>query len=288
MARIEMVNLEGRAKLLMDGRLIDVAERSGGRLPTEPMTLLTQWRAFETWAADQAPAPGDPDALPGSLAACVPTPGQVFGIGLNYRDHAEEAKLDIPSQPMVFTKFASCISAPWAPIPIDGNRIDWEVELVVVLAGGGRDIAESEALSHVAGYCVGQDISDRRRQFGDKPAQFSLGKSRAGYGPVGPGVVSLSALEDPDDLRLSCDVDGERMQDGRTTDMIFSVRQLVSYLSRYVELRPGDLIFTGTPAGVGSVRTPRRYLAEGETVRSEIEGLGVLENRCVAANPARG
>ncbi|MDD9936196.1 MAG: fumarylacetoacetate hydrolase family protein, partial [Myxococcales bacterium] len=179
-----------------------------------------------------------------------------------------------------FTKFPSCIAGPNAIIKLTSNRVDWEVELVVVIGRGGRNIAESAALEHVAGYTVGQDISDRRRQFGDNPPQFSLGKSCPAFGPIGPAVVSLDALADPGALAMTCDINGERMQDGTSADMIFGVPQLVAYLSEYCELLPGDLIFTGTPAGVGSTREPRRYLSAGDRIESEIEGLGKLDNRC--------
>ena len=148
----------------------------------------------------------------------------------------------------------------------------------------GRRIAEADALAHVAGYTVGQDVSDRRMQFADKPPQFSMGKSLDGYGPTGPVLVTLDAFANPNDLALTCDVAGERMQSGRTGDMIFSVPTLVAYLSKWCTLEPGDLVFTGTPAGVGSTRDPRRYLKAGEEIVSTIEGIGTIKNRCVAAS----
>ncbi|MGC1954482.1 MAG: fumarylacetoacetate hydrolase family protein, partial [Gammaproteobacteria bacterium] len=215
------------------------------------------------------------------LAACVPRPGSVFAIGLNYRAHAEEAGLAPPNRPMVFTKFPSCLAGPRSDIYLFSDRVDWEVELVVVIGRPGVRIAEDVALDYVAGYCVGQDISDRRLQFNDKPPQFSLGKSRETFGPIGPAIVSLDSFADPNDLQITCEVAGERMQDSRTTDMIFAVPELVSYLSGVCQLQPGDLIFTGTPRGVGAVREPRRYLQVGETIVSTIEDVGSLVNRCV-------
>lgn len=278
--------LDGRAVLLTGAarnRVVDVARRSGGRFPSEPMALLADWEAVQAWAAglpaDAADAPLDPDAL----GPCVPAPRKVFAIGLNYRDHAAEAGLDVPSQPMVFTKFPSCLAGPRADVVLTGERVDWEAELVVVVGRGGRRIAPERAREHVAGYCVGQDVSDRRAQFADKPAQFSLGKSADGYGPIGPAVVTLdevAATADPDDLAITCDVSGERMQDGRTRDMIFPVPELLAFLSRHLTLEPGDLVFTGTPAGVGSLRKDRRYLAPGDVVSTEIESLGSLRNAC--------
>jgi 2,4-diketo-3-deoxy-L-fuconate hydrolase len=267
---------------VIEDRCVDVEERSGGAFSADPMEVLGNWDAFSDWARRQEVREEDPDLDPVRLGPCAPRPQQVFGIGLNYRDHAAEAGLDIPETPMVFTKFPSCLSGPYCEIALTSDRVDWEVELVVVMGRQARGVAQEQALDTVAGFCVGQDISDRRLQFSDRPAQFSLGKSAPGYGPIGPEVVSLDALEDPGALVLSCEVGGERMQEGHTRDMIFSVPELVAYLSRYCTLEPGDLIFTGTPAGVGSVRSPRRYLAPGDVITSEIEGLGGLVNRCVA------
>ena len=164
---------------------------------------------------------------------------------------------------------------------LSSDYVDWEVELVVVIGRGGRGISETRALERVAGYCVGQDISDRRIQFTDRPPQFSLGKSLDTFGPIGPALVSLDEVADPNDLALTCDVGGERMQDARTSDMIFAVPALVAFLASMCTLTPGDLIFTGTPSGVGSTRTPRRYLAAGEEIVSTIEHLGTMRNRCV-------
>jgi 2-keto-4-pentenoate hydratase/2-oxohepta-3-ene-1,7-dioic acid hydratase in catechol pathway len=206
----------------------------------------------------------------------------VFAIGLNYRGHAAEAGLEVPKTPMVFTKFRTCLVGPRADVVLSSAWVDWEIELVVVMGRAGRRIPAERALEHVAGYCVGQDISDRRLQFADKPPQFSLGKSLDTFGPFGPAIVSLDAVRDPNDLHLTCDVSGERMQDARTSDMIFPVPELIAFLSARLPLEPGDLIFTGTPAGVGSTRSPRRYLREGDEIRSTIEGLGTLVNRCVA------
>lgn len=276
---IQLANLEGRGVLLRDGRCIDVAERSGGALPSDPMALIADFDAFCDWAAD-VQATGDETALdPAKLGPCVPNPSQVFAIGLNYRDHAQEASIPIPNKPMVFTKFPSCLAGPTASVKMKGDTTDYEVELVVVIGRGGADIGEADAMSHVAGYCVGQDITDRRMQFSDKPPQFSMGKSLPGFGPIGPAVVAVRDIASPQDLAITCDVNGERRQDSRTSKMIFSVPQLVADLSSRCTLRPGDLIFTGTTSGVGSLRNPRSYLKDGDEVRSEIEGLGVMLNR---------
>jgi len=281
---VRLACLDGRAVLLVgeaQGVFVDVARRSDGSLPSDPMELLAGWDDLREWAAGLAPDAADGEADPGELGPCVPRPQKVFGVGLNYKDHAAEAGLDLPKQPMIFTKFPTCLVGPRADVVLTGDRVDYEVELVVAIGRGGRGIAAKDALRHVAGYCVGQDISDRRAQFADRPPQFSLGKSADTFGPIGPAIATLDELPDPADLRLTCDVTGERLQDGRTRDMIFPVEELVAFLSRTLPLAPGDLVFTGTPAGVGSLRDPRRYLAPGDVVTSEVEGLGRLVNRCV-------
>lgn len=281
---IRFANLRGRAVLLSANGATDVARASGDRFSSDPMEVLSDWDDFAEWAGEITEATASIPYVERDLRAPVPRPSKVFGIGMNYRDHAAEAKLDIPASPVVFTKFPNCISGPFDEVELFSDRVDWEVELVVVIGRRGRRIAEADALAHVAGYTVGQDVSDRRMQFADKPPQFSMGKSLDGYGPTGPVLVTLDAFPNPNDLALTCDVAGERMQSGRTGDMIFGVPTLVAYLSKWCTLEPGDLIFTGTPAGVGSTRDPRRYLAAGEEIVSTIDGIGTMRNRCVAAS----
>jgi 2-keto-4-pentenoate hydratase/2-oxohepta-3-ene-1,7-dioic acid hydratase in catechol pathway len=182
---------------------------------------------------------------------------------------------------MVFTKFASCLTGPRGAIALTSELVDWEIELVVVIGKQAQRVSAARALEHVAGYCVGQDVSDRKLQFVDSPPQFSLCKSGSGYGPIGPSVVGRRYLAS-ERFALRCDVDGVRMQDATSDDMVFPVPVLIEYLSRIVTLQPGDLLFTGTPGGVGSDQTPPRFLQPGNLVRSEITDLGVLENRCVS------
>jgi len=282
---VRLANLRGRATLLLDERVLDVERGSGGRFSADPMAALARWDAFASWA--QNVRPGDADAAldETALGPPVPRPAKVFGIGMNYREHAKEAGLEIPKTPVVFTKFPSCLVGPRADVVLSSAYVDWEVELVVVIGRGGRRIRERDALDHVAGYCVGQDVSDRKLQFADKPPQFSMGKSLDTFGPLGPALVSLDAFPDPNDLGLVCEVGGERMQDARTSDMIFAVPALVTFLASFCTLEPGDLIFTGTPSGVGSTRHPRRYLAPGEEIVSAIEHVGTLRNHCVAERP---
>ena len=277
---MRLANVNGRAKLVVEGGHLDVEQASGGRLPAEPMSLLASWPAVCDWAAGWS---GDVEpSAPEALGPPVPRPSKVFGVGVNYRDHVQETGMDMPTTPMIFTKFPSCLAGPTADVRLSSAYVDWEVELVVVLGRRARHISEAQAFDHVAGFCVGQDVSDRKLQFSDKPPQFSLGKSLDTFGPIGPTLVTLDELADPLDLALTCDVNGERMQDGRTSDMIFAIPELVAYLASRCTLEPGDLIFTGTPSGVGSMRSPRRYLQVGDRIHSTIEGLGNLQNRCVA------
>lgn len=280
---MRLANQGGRAVLVVPEGVADVARASDGRFGPDPMAALAEWDALWSWAGGRAAAAVDAPLDPSRLGPPVTRPAKVFGVGLNYRDHAAEAGLEVPKAPLIFTKFPTCLTGPTGDIRLSSDRVDWEVELVVVIGRPARRVAEREAMAHVAGYAVGQDVSDRRLQFSGSPPQFSLGKSLETFGPLGPAIVSLDEIPDPDDLALRCDVGGERMQDGRTRDMIFPVAELVAYLSRHCPLEPGDLVFTGTPAGIGSVRTPRRYLAPGDVLLSTIDSVGTLRNRCVAA-----
>jgi 2-keto-4-pentenoate hydratase/2-oxohepta-3-ene-1,7-dioic acid hydratase in catechol pathway len=203
----------------------------------------------------------------------------VFGIGLNYKSHAAESKMELPPAPLTFTKFPSCLVGPTADVELSGDTVDWEVEIVVVIGKGGRHITESAAWSHVAGLTLGQDISDRKVQTAGKPPQFSLGKSFDTYGPIGPAIVSVDAFPNPDDIALWCDVSGERMQESRTSNLIFTIPYLVSYLSSICTLESGDVIFTGTPDGVGMARG--RLLKAGDVIDSGAEVIGSLRNVCV-------
>ena len=280
-----LLNVEGRAALEHDGFWHDLAAASGDPTLSDPMAAVAR---FGELHAVQAGLPGRPPegaVQPSQLGPCVPRPAKVFAIGLNYRSHAAESNMELPPAPMVFTKFPSCLVGPTADVVLSGTAVDWEVELVVAIGIGGRHIAREQAWQHVAGVTLGQDISDRVVQLSGKPPQFSMGKSYDTFGPIGPALVSVDAFPDPDDIELWCDVAGERMQHSRTDDLIFSVPDLVAYLSSICTLEPGDLIFTGTPSGVGGARG--RFLADGELLESGAAFIGSLANRCVAA-PAAG
>jgi 2-keto-4-pentenoate hydratase/2-oxohepta-3-ene-1,7-dioic acid hydratase in catechol pathway len=279
---IRLANARGRAALIVGDHLVDVEHASNGKFSADPMAALGYWDAFASWAAGIGAGAATGPLHVGELGPTVPRPPKVFAIGLNYKGHAQEAGLPLPTKPMVFTKFPNCLVGPRADVVLSSEYVDWEVELVAVLGRRGAKIPEARVFDYVAGYCIGQDISDRRLQFSDQPAQFCMGKSIDTFGPIGPALLSIDGFADPNDLHLTCDVADERMQDARTSDMVFSVPQLVAYLSSLCTLEAGDIIFTGTPAGVGSVRNPRRYLKEGEEIVSTIEHIGALVNRCVS------
>ncbi len=242
------------------------------------MDVYGDWAAFVEFAAGVTAGTGP--LVEADLRNPVPAPRQVFAIGLNYQSHAEESGMTIPTVPATFTKFPASLGGPFADVEIAGGSIDWEVELVAVIGRRTDRVDEAEAWSHVAGLTVGQDISDRELQFA-AGAQFSLGKSRRGYGPMGPWLVTIDEVPDPDDLGLGCSVDGEKVQDARTDDLVFGVPRLVAELSAVLPLLPGDVIFTGTPAGVGFTRQPPRFLQPGEVLESWVEGIGTIRNRCV-------
>ncbi len=274
-------SLRGRSHLVVgDGtRSVDLERASGGRFPSDPMSAFARWDEVRAFAATVTDA-GEPFTR-SSLDAPSPRPPQVFGIGLNYRSHAEESKMEIPASPLTFTKFPSSVAGAAAEIPVVGAMTDWEVELVAVIAAGGRDIPEASAWDRVAGVCIGQDISDRATQFATKPPQFNLGKSRRNFSPFGPWLVDAKNLAGRDALRIAMRLDGEQMQSACTDDLIFSVPAIVSYLSGIVELLPGDVIFTGTPGGVGVGMKPPRFLAPGNVIESTLEGHLSMTNVCV-------
>jgi len=277
---MRMAAVNHRAVGLAGDGAWDIAEASGGAFGPDPMQVLGDWEAFLAWAAENAPAGGDPYSAE-DLTCPVPRPPQVFGIGLNYADHAGESGIEVPDDPLVFTKFPSCMAAPNAEVPLVPGNCDWEVELVVVIGRAGRDIAADDIADHIAGLTVGQDVSERIGQFAGGYPQFNLGKSHRNFSPVGPAIVTLDELENPWDLGLTCSVNGVMMQDARTTYFINDIPRLITYLSSICELLPGDIIFTGTPSGVGFGMDPPQYLAPGDVIVSTIEGLGEITNRCV-------
>ena len=219
------------------------------------------------------------------LGPCVGAVGKFICIGLNYADHAAESGMPLPAEPVVFSKWTSAITGPDddVEIPRGSTRTDWEVELGVVIGSGGRYIEEADALAHVAGYCVVNDVSEREVQLERGGGQWDKGKGHDTFGPIGPWLVTADEVPDPQALDLWLEVDGHRFQDGNTRTMVFGVAKLVSHLSQFMSLQPGDVISTGTPPGVGLGQKPPRYLVAGQTMRLGIQGLGVQTQRTVKA-----
>lgn len=222
----------------------------------------------------------DPESLPlveqpVRIGAAVSGVGKILGIGLNYADHAAETKLDLPPEPRVFSKANTCIARPNDDLvlPKDSTQTDYEVELAVVIGTTAKYVSEDKALDHVAGYAVMNDYSEREYQI-KRGGQWVKGKSFDGFGPLGPWLVTTDEIPNPQNLNLWCDVNGERRQDGNTKDMVFGVAAIVSNLSNYMTLMPGDVISTGTPQGVGLGFEPPKYLKAGDVVELGVEGLG--------------
>lgn len=221
----------------------------------------------------------DPSTLPeldaGRIGACVGQVGKFICIGLNYSDHAAESGLDVPKEPVIFMKATSAICGPNDTVLIPRNSVktDWEVELGVVIGKGGVYIDEADALDHVAGYCVINDVSEREFQI-ERSGTWDKGKGCDTFGPIGPWLVTSDEVADPQDLKMWLEVDGHRYQDGSTSTMVFGVQHVVSYISQFMSLQPGDVISTGTPPGVGMGQKPPHYLKGGETIELGIEGLG--------------
>ncbi|MCV7228042.1 fumarylacetoacetate hydrolase family protein [Mycolicibacterium komossense] len=288
---MRIANLNGRLHILTADGGIDVESASKGVFSADPQAIYARWREFRDWATGAeltATVAVDLNAL----GPPAPRPPQVLAVGLNYREHAIEAGLDIPDEPVVFTKFPSCLTGPASDVAVEpGSWTDWEVELVAVISQRAEHVPAEDAWNYVAGLTVGQDISDRLLQFrGPQPQQFDLGKSRPGFGPTGPWIVTPDELSDPDDLTITCTLDDEQMQKASTKDMIFSIPQIVARLSTILPLLPGDVIFTGTPAGIGATMNPPRWLTPGQTLTSHVEGIGEMHNHIVstsAHSPAR-
>nr|CAA73581.1 unnamed protein product [Sphingomonas sp.] len=211
-------------------------------------------------------------------------PRQVFAVGLNYRDHAlgEAGLKELPTSPLIFTKFPTCIAGPYDDLPLPVGNVDWEIELVAVIGTRASRVSVEDALDHVAGYAVGQDFSERLMQLSGGMPQFSLGKSFPGFGPFGPWLVTLDALDETNGLAVECTVNGVKVQGSDTSQLIFPVNDLVSRLSHVCTLLPGDVIFTGTPAGVGNARNPKWFLKPGDEVVSTIAQIGSIKQTCVA------
>jgi 2-keto-4-pentenoate hydratase/2-oxohepta-3-ene-1,7-dioic acid hydratase in catechol pathway len=274
---------EPRLGAVRGGEVIDLAVASEGKLPADMIAFLDLGGA--AMALARQIAEGAETALPlrgVSLLAPVPRPSKVVAIGQNYMDHCREQGVEPPELPVIFTKFSSAVIGPGATIrwdPALTSQVDYEVELAVVIGRRARRVPAEAALEYVAGYTVCNDVSARNLQFGDE--QWVRGKSLDTFCPLGPWLVTRDEIPDPQNLAVRTTLNGEVVQDSTTVEMIFGVRDLIAFASRAFTLLPGDVIVTGTPPGVGFFRDPPLFLADGDEITVEVEGIGKLTNRCV-------
>jgi 2-keto-4-pentenoate hydratase/2-oxohepta-3-ene-1,7-dioic acid hydratase in catechol pathway len=263
-----------------------VAEASGNRFGPDPQSLYENWEDFIAWA-EAADVSQVTDYSPRDLGVPVPRPPQVLAIGVNYKDHADEAGIPAPDDLVVFTKFLSSLGAPNTDVALPSEDVDYETEIVVVIGKRGHDIAKSDAWDHVAGIAIGQDYSERTVQRKGPVAQFSLGKSFPNFGPFGPWITTPDEFPDRDSIKFHSTIEGEgvdgveTLQTGDTALQFFDVAESIHRLSKIVTLLPGDIIFTGTPANVGLSRG--ELLKPGQTLTSTLDGIGSMSNTFVAS-----
>jgi 2-keto-4-pentenoate hydratase/2-oxohepta-3-ene-1,7-dioic acid hydratase in catechol pathway len=283
---MRIVSNGNRLGLLAGGGVIDVATASDGRFSPSVQDVYQRWAEFRDWAAGADPSAAQP-LDQSQLGPPAPQPRQVFAIGLNYLDHAQESAMDAPSDSMVvFTKFPSAITGPFATVSLPDGSVDYESELVVVIGEPAYQVPRAAAWGHVAGLTAGQDLSERELQLRPPTPQFSLGKSFPGFAPMGPELVTADEFANPDDLAIGCTLNGTQMQKARTQSMIFPVAEIIERLSAVLPLYPGDVIFTGTPSGVGWARDPKVTLQPGDELVTTIETIGSLRNQFRAPRPA--
>ncbi len=271
-----------RAAALVDGRTVDL-NAANPKVPVCTKQLLAAGPDMLRLAAEAA---AGADSLPVeglTFLPPIPSPEKIICVGLNYADHAREGGFKPPPEPIIFSKFPSAVLADGQPIvlPPISQKVDYEAELVVVVGRGGRNIARSDAFGHVAAYCCGNDVSARDWQLGKAGGQWLLGKTFDTFAPFGPYLVTADEVANPCALRIRSRINGQTMQDSNTAQLIFPVDELIAYVSAVCTLSPGDLLYTGTPPGVGFARTPPVFLQPGDVVEVEIDGLGVLHNPVV-------
>jgi 2,4-diketo-3-deoxy-L-fuconate hydrolase len=283
---MRFANVSGRAAMVVEDRAIDIQRATNGRFGSDPRVYLDVAN-HEPLA--EAASSVDPEMWPElaglAVGPPVPRPRKGFGVGVNYRSHALETGRELPTEPHFFAKTENCITGPFDDIIVPNglDRVDFEAELVIVFGTTCKRVSIEDAWSHLAGVTCGQDISDRAEQRRPPLKQFTVAKSYDTFGPIGPLLVTPDELPDCDALALRCIVSDELMQEGNTDDLIFDVASLVAWLSRYVTFGPGDLVWTGTPGGVGDAQDPPRYLRHGDVVETTIDGVGTMRNRVVNA-----
>lgn len=284
---MKLANVGSRLCVIRDDGAVDLERLTDGAIPADPQAALNNWDELAQWCTGHEAEIAAADAVayrPEDLGPPAPAPRQIFGIGLNYRDHAAEANLDLPvGHPVVFAKFPASVAGPCAEVELPSDAVDWEAELVVVIGRRAHRVDKAQAWDHVAGITVGQDLSDRVVQWRGPSPQFSLGKSYPGFAPIGPLLATPDEFPDPDNIGLGCTLNGERMQAGRSADMIFGIPEIIEQLSAVVPLLPGDLVFTGTPAGIGWTRNPRVVLRPGDRLTTHAEIVGEITTTFTAS-----
>ena len=286
LVRLGMLQTEAGPKLVgvtLEGKFVDLCEVDV-KLPATLHAVLEQDGGLVAAAHALAAGMTKGPFVTGTPLAPIARPGKVVCIGLNYRDHAEESGLTIPSEPVVFNKFSQCVIGPEEPVilPAVSSKVDYEAELVMVIGKRGKRIAKQDAWGYIAGYTIGNDVSARDWQIGRPGSQWLLGKTADTFAPIGPWLVTADEVGDARDLRVQLRLNGQTMQDSTTKELIFGMDEIIAHLSQISTLEPGDVIFTGTPPGVGMARKPPVFVQPGDVMEVEIDGFGVLRNAAVA------
>ena len=280
--RLVLITSDVETEGLDGARGIDLHGATEGRIPAEPELAYERWAEVVALAGELTDGAETTIELD-QLGSPSPRPRQIFGIGVNYADHGAEADMAIPEVPLVFTKLSTAITGPFGAIPLSSQSVDWEVEIVVVIGRLARHVASEAAWEFVAGVTAGQDLSDREIQWRPQASpQFGLGKSLPGFAPTGPVLVTPDEYPDPDDIELACRLNGEEVQRSSSAQMLLSVPEIISYLSGILPLHPGDVIFTGTPSGIGMTREPPRYLKAGDGLESFVARVGSMSHTFAA------
>ena len=278
----KLANIDGKSALIHGDSYYDINSISQGEITSDPSYILDSLDDLHDLSSkidNFEPTGLIENSL---LGAPVTNSRNCYAVGLNYRAHAEESDMEIPPFPIVFTKHTSCIVGPFSNIEMRSDIVDYEAELVLVIGKKGKNISKETAWDYVAGLTVGQDISDRAVQFHATPAQFNLGKSFDTFGPIGPYLVSPDSVANKNAVQLECHINNELRQESSTDDLIFTVPDIISYISEFLTLNTGDLIFTGTPSGVGA--TQGKLLKDGDIITTSIKEIGTIKNKCIRIN----